>query len=235
MEFTLDLQLLRTLIADERNRATEEIASEWPLAAYTRSQSRHDARLAEAADANTLACRAGCSWCCHFTIDIRAVEVLRILDHLATLPQTEQRRVRERIAKNAQTIARLNEDERARINIECAFLNEGRCLIYSARPQTCRNYHATDVAGCRQAFEEPENEDIDPDFAPLVYQAGHAHVEAFASAMAAAGYEIDVYEMNTALSAALAEPGACARFLSRAQAFSELTGIKVPAQFLDEE
>jgi Fe-S-cluster containining protein len=235
MEFTLDLHLVRRLVADERDRATAEIASEGPLVAYARSQSRHEQRLAEAGDASTLACRAGCSWCCHFTIDVRAVEVFRILDHLATLPATEQQRIRERIAKNAQMVQRLNESERARTNIECAFLNEGRCSIYLARPQTCRNYHATDAAGCQQAFEHPENEDIDPDFAPLVYQSGHAHVEAFANAMASAGYETDVYEMNTALAAALSEPSTRARFLSKVQAFTDLVGFDVPTEFLDEE
>jgi Fe-S-cluster containining protein len=69
-------------------------------------------------------------------------------------------------------------------------LNEGRCTVYAARPQSCRNYHATDVAGCRQSYEEPENLDIDPDFAPGVYQAGGAHVEAVSTAMREAGYDV---------------------------------------------
>jgi Fe-S-cluster containining protein len=235
MEFTIDFELVRGLIAEERKRATMEIASEGPLVAYAHSQSRHDERLAGAADATTLACRAGCSWCCHFTIDVRAVEVFRILDHLATLPLIEQQRIRERIERNARTIEQLNEDERARTNIECAFLNEGQCSIYTARPQTCRNYHATDAAGCQQAFEQPENEDIDPDFAPLVYQSGRAHVEAFAKALADARFDSDVYELNTALNAALNEPSTRSRFLSKVQPFTNLGGMAVQPEFLDEE
>ncbi len=34
--------------------------------------------------------------------------------------------------------------------------DEGRCTIYAARPQSCRNYHATNAAGCRQSYEEPK-------------------------------------------------------------------------------
>jgi hypothetical protein len=59
--------------------------------------------------------------------------------------------------------------------------------------QSCRNYHATNVAGCRQSYEEPENLDIDSDFAPGVYQAGGAHVEAVSTAMCDAGYDANFF------------------------------------------
>ncbi len=235
MEFTIDLHLVRQLIADERARADVEIREGGPIAALASSQRRHDDRLAAAADANTLACRAGCSWCCNFTIDVRAVEVFRILEYLATLPVTEQQRLRERIERNAERLTGMDEEERARINIECAFLRNGQCTIYAVRPQTCRNYHATDASGCKQAFEQPENEDIDPDFAPYVYQIGHAHVEAFAKALADARFDTDVYELNAALNAALNEPTTRSRFLSKVQPFTDLGGMEVQAEFLDED
>src|SRR6201999_2159288 len=97
----------------------------------------------------------------------------------------------------------------------CPFLYEEKCTVYDARPQSCRNYHATSVAGCRQSYEQPENLDIDPEFAPGVYQAGSAHVEAVSNAMRGAGYDVDAYELNCALDAALSEPGARERFDSK--------------------
>lgn len=235
MEFTLDLHLVRKIIADERARAIAEIQASGPIAALARSQSRHDERLAGAPDLSSLDCRAGCSWCCHFSIDVRAAEVFRILDHLSTLPQSEQQRLRARIETNAQQLAGMDEEQRARINIECAFLRDNQCSIYELRPQTCRNYHATDVTGCRQAFEQPENEDIDPDFAPLFYQIGRSHVEAFAEALTDARYDADVYEFNAALLAALNEPTTRSRFLSKVQPFTDLVGTEVPPEFLEEE
>src|SRR5450631_2483730 len=66
-------------------------------------------------------------------------------------------------------------------------------------PQSCRNFHATNVAGCRQSYEEPENLDIDPDFAPGPYQAGGAHVEAVSTAMRDAGYDVNAYELNSSM------------------------------------
>jgi Fe-S-cluster containining protein len=235
MEFTIDFELVRKLISEERTAAATDIDGPGPIAALAQSQFRHDVQLAAASDADSLACRSGCSWCCHFTIDARAVEVFRILDHLATMSASEQQRLRERIERNAQRLAGLDEDERARTNVECAFLLEGRCSIYTVRPQTCRNYHATDASGCQQAFEQPDNEDIDPAFAPVVYQIGRAHVEAFAQALSHAHFDAQVYEFNAALLAAMNGPATLSQFLSKVQPFTDLIGMEVPPEFLDED
>jgi Fe-S-cluster containining protein len=121
--------------------------------------------------------------------------------------------------------------ERMRRNVKCPFLSAGRCSIYEARPQTCRNYHATDVAGCQQSYEDPDNLDIDPEFAPLVYQAGGAHVDAFTRAMREEGYDTNVYEMNCALDTALSEPDARERFEHKRAPFKKLAGDDVPGEF----
>jgi Fe-S-cluster containining protein len=124
-------------------------------------------------------------------------------------------------------------DETARMtrNIKCPFLNDGRCTIYAARPQSCRNYHATDAAGCEQSYENPGDLDIDPELAPWVYQAGGAHVEAVSTAMRDAGYDVRAYELNCAFDAALSDPAARVRFESGLQPFSHLNGEDVPEEF----
>jgi hypothetical protein len=120
-------------------------------------------------------------------------------------------------------------------NIGTSSIPGGRCTIYGARPQTCRNYHATDAAGCRKSFEEPDNLEIDPDFAPLVYQAGGAHVDGFSKAMLEAGYDVSAYELNTALAAAMVEAAAARqRFEAGAPAFPSLQGTDVPLEFTEE-
>ena len=77
--------------------------------------------------------------------------------------------------------------------------------------------------------------DIDPDFAPWVYQAGTAHVDAFSTAMRDAGYDVNAYELNCALDAALSEPAARERFESRLQPFEKLSGEEAPVEFDDLE
>ena len=235
MEITIDFATVRRIIAAEYAQARDDIAASGPVLAYEHSQQRHDERLAAAPDASTLACKAGCHWCCYFTVDVRPVEVFRILDFADRefTPQQLQR-VRAEIAANSAALQGLDEVERMQRNIKCPFLDEGRCSIYAARPQTCRNYHATNAAGCQQSFEEPGNLDIDPDFAPLVYQSGAAHVDAFSKAMHDAGYDTTALELSTALAAAMAQPLARERFEAKAPPFVGLQGSEVPLEFIDE-
>ena len=80
MEFTLDFPFIRNILEQENARARDEIRALGVLRALESSQQRHDARIAAAPDVGTLACRAGCTWCCYFTVDVRAAEVFRILD-----------------------------------------------------------------------------------------------------------------------------------------------------------
>jgi Fe-S-cluster containining protein len=236
MEFTLDVRLVRDILEQERMRAGEEIRDLGVLRALARSQPRHDARIAAAPDVGTLACCAGCTWCCYFTVDVRAAEVFRILDFVEqSFTSAERARVYAEVRANSAALLDLTEGERMTRNVKCPFLNDGRCTVYAARPQTCRNYHATNAAGCQQSFEEPENVEIDPEFAPGVYQAGGAHVEAVSTAMGDAGYDVNAYELNCALDAALTEPGARARFESGQKPFTRLRGEEVPAEFDDLE
>jgi hypothetical protein len=53
--------------------------------------------------------------------------------------------------------------------------------------------------------------------------------------MCDAGYDVNAYELNCALDAALSEPGARARFKSRLKPFIGLSGEEVPAEFDDLE
>src|ERR1700685_4853591 len=80
MEFFLDFSLIRSILEQEQPRARDEVRDLGVLRALENSQQRHDARIAAAPDVGTLACRAGCTWCCYFTVDVRAAEVFRIVD-----------------------------------------------------------------------------------------------------------------------------------------------------------
>jgi Fe-S-cluster containining protein len=230
MEIAIDLELVRRLLKQEYATAHDELVKVGPEAAYERSQQRHDERLAAAADADTLACSAGCSWCCHFTVDVRPIEALRIVDFIDREFTPEHRaQVRRAIEANRAALSGLDEVERMQRNITCPFLEAGRCTIYAARPQTCRNYHATDAAGCQRSYEEPDNLDIDPEFAPLTYQTGGAHVEAFSKAMDDAGYDVAAYEMSALLAVALDHTQPFReRVLKGVQAWPGVKGMDAP-------
>jgi Fe-S-cluster containining protein len=234
MEISLDVAFIRGILAQEYECAQHEMRTVGVLRAFENSQQRHDVRIASAPDVGTLACRAGCTWCCYFSVDVRAVEAFSILDFVErTLTIEEKARVYAEVRANSTALKNLGESERIKRNVKCPFLNDGRCTIYTARPQACRNYHATDVAGCQQSYEDPDNLDIDPDFAPWVYQAGTAHVDAFSTAMRDAGYDVSAYELNSALDAAMTELAARERFESKLRPFTNLSGEDVPVEFDD--
>ena len=71
MEFFIDLATVRNITRQEEKQAREDIARLGAIGAHQQSLRRLDKRLAQASDASTLACKAGCSWCCHFSVDIR--------------------------------------------------------------------------------------------------------------------------------------------------------------------
>ena len=233
MEFDIDTKLVHTIVTDERAQTRADLAAGGPLLALERSQRRHEQRLADAKDAPTLACKAGCFWCCYFTVDVRPVEALRIFEFMErSLPRDDRARITDEIKTNSAAFAVLDEEARVRSNTKCPFLHLGRCSIYEVRPQTCRNYHATDSAGCQKAYEEPENDDIDPEFAPLVYQSGAAHVDAFSQVMKDAGYDVAAYELNSAMAATIADPDDVRqKFHARECVFPALDGVEVPPEF----
>jgi Fe-S-cluster containining protein len=235
MEILIDAMLVRAIVGTERGQALSEIDALGAVKAYERSRPRHDSRLSSAGDADSLACKPGCSWCCHFPVDVRAVEVFAILDFVEReLDADAQQRLRAEVSVNANALSGMSELQRMQRNHKCAFLQSDRCSIYQARPQTCRNYHATDVAGCELSFREPDNLDIDPEFAPLVYQSGGAHVDAFASALRDKGLDTAAYELNAALSAALQNPQeARRRYLNGQEPFPALQRLEVEPEFLD--
>ena len=234
MEISLDLTFVRRILTQERADALREIRALGMERALARSQQRHDARIASAPDVGTLACRAGCTWCCHFTVDVRAAEVFGILDFVErSFTADAKARAYGKVRANSAVLKALDEDARATRNVTCPFLYDGRCTIYAVRPQSCRNYHATDVAGCQKSYEQPGNLDIDPEFAPLVYQAGAAHVEAFSKATQTEGFDVCAYELNCALDAALSVPASRKRFESGSTPFVGLEGQDVPAEFDD--
>src|ERR1700689_1836216 len=123
MEFTLDFPFIRSILEQENARARGEIRDLGVLRALESSQQRHDSRIAAAPDVGTLACRAGCTWCCYFTVDVRAAEVFRILDFVEqSFTPAEKARVYAEVRANSAELRMLREGERVTRNLKCPFL-----------------------------------------------------------------------------------------------------------------
>ena len=117
-----------------------------------------------------IACCPGCAGCCRH-ISIFPVEGIALAAALRNLPAVEASRIRE--------LARLSPSD-----APCPLLEEGRCLLYAARPIICRTH------GLPLLTIQDEKRAVD--FCPLNFQGvgslpGHA--------------VIDLDRLNTALTA----------------------------------
>jgi Fe-S-cluster containining protein len=196
-----------------------------PLAAGAGSATRVDALLATVRDriGVSVACGAGCSACCHFRVAARPDEVFRVL---AAIPAGHQARVAERARANADALFRMTEHGRMVANLPCALLHEGRCIVYAARPHACRAHHAVDREGCDAALAEPERTDLEDGGIPLLQTLAAGHEDGAAAALAAAGYDTELVELNAALSDAIRHPGPRERFDDGRVAFPGLGWVR---------
>jgi Fe-S-cluster containining protein len=159
------------------------------------------------------ACERGCSYCCHLRVEIRPHDAFVLAHHVQTSFSAEQRaRAVARMEENLGRIALLTPEQHIRTPIPCAFLEEGICTVYDARPATCRKYYSVSVQTCRNSFDAPA--------APLTGEIEHEQVRLAGNAIALghakgledAGYDATLYELHYAVHGALTKPKAERRY-----------------------
>jgi hypothetical protein len=102
-----------------------------------------------------IACKRGCSYCCHLRVEIRPHEAFVLARHIQSRFSAErQMQVVARLAATLQRIAPMSAAQHIRAGIACALLEDGACSAYEGRPATCRKYYSVSVATCRNAFAD---------------------------------------------------------------------------------
>lgn len=192
------------------------------VAAAERAHSALDeaGRRVIASGALTIACAAGCSYCCHVHADVTVPEVLAITRHLeATWSEPSLRALRERLARHVARVEHLRDEERWAAKIPCALLDDaGRCSIHAARPLRCRAFNARSVEPCREAFEG--SPDAAPARIPRLDRAHDAAEAGYDAALIDAGLSAAAHRLEGALLLALDDPEAGARWLAGEDAFA---------------
>lgn len=193
--------------------------------AWEASHARLDASLSAAlADSRArIACHAGCSYCCHFKVEIRAEEAFAIVDYVREHFSPERsREIRAAANANARVMRMATPTEQIAANLPCVFLGaDGCCTIYEVRPLRCRAFHATEVERCKESYEQPHNPNILNSLVPEVNTAGQAHQQGYNAAMGEAGFDTNMYEMSTALAACFTETEPKRRFEKGKAAFGK--------------
>jgi len=187
----------------EYTLATEDLSRPLDVENCTsNSYLRHDTLTADVLNTTSRKtdCKAGCSYCCHFKVEVRAYELFLIMRYLKkAVPQQAMSSFLKSAATNAQSIRQLSREQHFGTNLECPFLREDQCRIYPVRPYACRNFHAANHYNCIVAFENPSDLSIPDTFIPELHAAGQGHKSGFEKALAAKGFDMRIYDMSTAL------------------------------------
>lgn len=153
-----------------------------------------------------VACRRGCSYCCHIEVRVRAHEALVLAEWIRTrLDAGTIAAVRARARDNALKTEAMGREARRRVNLRCALLgDDGACMAYPARPGLCRKFHSTNVATCVASYEDRTSSLSSPEDAAIATEAmalmSHAR-----NAIEKAGLDTSFYDLNRALAELLGE------------------------------
>jgi Fe-S-cluster containining protein len=104
----------------------------------------------------TVACQAGCYYCCFYQVVLTPPEALLIghsVDRAYSKKDKED--LKERISHVLALTAGKSRQERVQVwhDTHCIFLAGGRCSAYPVRPFVCRAWHSLDASHCKQAFD----------------------------------------------------------------------------------
>jgi Fe-S-cluster containining protein len=172
-----------------------------------------------------LDCAKGCYYCCHIRVEAFAPEIFRIKKHLEdTAPPERLSAIRETIAERAGRAKGLSPRDYNAARIPCAFLVEGSCSIYSARPAMCRIHHSTDVEACKSLYRNPEDPTLGARAVPGLLQYAHACLRTLPQALQSVGLDAQPHELHGALELAFSQPDACERWASGEDMFAPLAG-----------
>lgn len=101
-----------------------------------------------------IACRAGCSWCCHQIVGITLAELSLLAEAVAALPPERQAAIRARTDAILARGRGLDQAQWWAAQIPCPLLEEdGLCGVHAQRPLPCRGYNSADADLCRRSFE----------------------------------------------------------------------------------
>lgn len=90
------------------------------------------------------ACKRGCWWCCTIPVVVVPIEAVHIVGWLE-----QNGRFTKGVGKRLKIVSQRRWDDQWTSKAGCAFLRDGECSIYPARPTRCPGHYGTDAKICR--------------------------------------------------------------------------------------
>jgi len=153
-----------------------------------------------------IACKRGCSYCCHQHVSVSAMEIFYIARKLRASPDLAMF-----TAKLDAKAANTDWDPSRDFDLRnpCAFLNGGACGIHPFRAMICRLVVSLDAGACLKQLVNGTGETPHP--RAIVLMRGWLNPALF-SACQAVGLPVCEYELTASISAVLRDPGIEARW-----------------------
>ena len=146
-------------------------------------------------------CQAGCAYCCFVRVEATEPEVFLIAQRVRLLPENQVAGLIDKLRRRVAEYGAGLSDTR----VGCAFLVEGRCSIYEARPAACRKAHSLSVRQCAElAAEIPQNLKLIAEAEALMAGTSNAYREV--------GLPASPLELNSAVLLALSDASAESRW-----------------------
>ncbi len=215
--------IFQTAALTEYQKSSAQIAKlKDSPAALGKSYERYDNLIAKAFDESPTkpACKAGCAFCCHYKVEVRAHEMLLIKGYMQKHFSPEKiQSVLAEAETNAAIIRTLTPEQHLTTNLKCPMLVDNQCSVYPARPFRCRNFHSTDAIACEQSFNDPGNMEIAVGMIEEVAMLADALTQGFEAAAEQTGKDNRVYDFNTALVEVFEDANALKRYQRGKQTF----------------
>jgi Fe-S-cluster containining protein len=173
-----------------------------------------------------VACRAGCSFCCHLRVMVYPHEAIALFRYLRSrIPKEQADVIQARLIANAAHIGKLSREGRMATGVACAFLVDGKCSAYEVRPAACSGYHSLSKERCEEAWQTPAGS---PDRIPVLkglrYVAA-ALDDGMDQALAEARLSGRRVELQTALAALIRNPSLIQRWRSGRELVKNAPGL----------
>jgi hypothetical protein len=100
----------------------------------------------------TIACKAGCAYCCHLYVQVTPLEAIGLARAIRAQGAEALTAVKERVAATFAKTAGKDAAYRNVLALPCPLLVDGQCSVYAARPFVCRGANSADVDACRRGM-----------------------------------------------------------------------------------
>jgi hypothetical protein len=161
-----------------------------------------------------IACKKGCSHCCHTWVSVSAPEAL----YVAKIVQSRGDAAIEKVRSAHAQTKEYDFETRPEHPHPCPLLEDDACSIYDSRPKVCRFAASADADICARTYHNITNENVPTPMMRVVGRSAYAMV--MAAGLRHAGLAHRAYEFNGALARALATDQAEQRWLAREDIFA---------------